>query len=836
VRKHFLSGIGLAVILLLLPECPPQHTLTVNVIGQGTVALDPTGGTYSQGKTVALNATPASGWHFETWQGAASGTISWAYIVMDADKLVTAVFEENPTTTNGDSVRMVTFNTRLLPEFLDDFCCVEDNEWRAERYAEAIKKAGYDIVVLNEAFDEDARDALVEQLKYEFPSYVEKIDYAGDFPFPDLEDSGLMMFSRFPFEPLPSDAYIGSQNPLFGKVTASNLGNDWGDQVATVVYEESECCSYDCRSAKGAALVRVRNTATGRPLNIAFTHTQASYGDGDCQCEVDARESQLKKIKDMILGSLGNDFDTQDTFLFGDLNIDGDQANLDYDYSHNDGYEAGNACTSHCLWEWMVRFGSPGAFFHDQMVDSWAFLQSPKQGGLYDWNFDRGRTQGLPLATERLDYVLWHAGERTAIQHLTREEPLRQTSGYWLSDHVGICADFNLWSEYCNPLEARVPAMNTLIPGNIAHPGSMQWFRIDEKGTYLFATVGAGIQYDVYEQLDLTTPASSYYDETGDIKIPGAVPITLEGARYCLPEPPFYIRVYHQDRQQTAQYKFAAHKANGASMDDAIALLPSDDWYEYVMPAWTAINEDDVVWFEFHIEKTTTGQLQHLRFRVVGDYSLDNADIQVRAMDGTTVLNEATVVEPDPDAPSEMPNRKRLIIERTDDGLEEGRYYLCVERQQVEPLGFFIGWDTDLTVLHGQGVPGAGPFMMFCNQETDAGIDDLDEIYMWVEADGVAIIPFENRVYMGQFDDDYPATFEGIIPIIRFVSNVKLTLRDSELGEPWYGGPDYFDYSIGALPRNQREAFYQSMSAVDEDEAGEYTISYNLSRTLLKEP
>jgi endonuclease/exonuclease/phosphatase family metal-dependent hydrolase len=829
MKTRVFCGVGLAVASLLLMGCPPKYTLTLNVTGQGTVEPTPAGGAYAKGTSVSLHAIPATGWHFETWQGDAAGTVSLAMVIMDGDRTVTAVFDENPPPTNGDSVRLVTFNTRLLPEFLDDFCCVEDNKWRAERFADAIKAAGYDIVVLNEVFDEDARGALVEQLKYEFPSYVEKIDYAGDFPFPDLEDSGLMLFSRFPFEPLPSDEYIGSANPLFGKVTASNLGADWGGQVATVVYQEGDCCSFDCRSAKGAALARVRNPATGRLLNVAFTHTQASYGDGDCRCEVGARKNQLQSIQNMIQGSLGADFNTQDTFLFGDLNIDGDQANWDYYQGNNDGYDAGNACTSDCLWEWVGRFGSPGAFFHDQMVDAWAFLQSPKQGGLYDWNFDRGLTQGLPLASERLDYVLWHAGTRSAIQHLTRDEGLRQTSGYLLSDHVGICADFNAWSPYCNPLEARVPAMNTLIPGSIAHPGGMQWFRIDEKGTYLFAVVGEGIRYAVYEQMDLTTPASSYYGETGDIHLPGAVPLTIEGGKYSLPEPPFYIRVSHEDRQQPANYKFVAHRANGASMDDAIALLPGDDLYEYVMPAWTALNPEDTVWFELHMEKTTTGRPQNLRFRMAGFLTPDNADLELRAEDGTTVIAKATAPENDPDAPSNWPSRKRIAMELTDEGLAEGRYYLCVKRQAVEPLGFFIGWDTNLTVLHGQGVPGAGPMMMYCVVETDAGIDDADEIYLSVFADDVKVV---DEAYMGQFDDDYTASFESVIPQLRFTSSVKIILRDSDGGA--YGDDDFFYYDIGPLPRNQREKLGQSVSAVDEDDAGEYIVSYNLSRTLLK--
>jgi hypothetical protein len=418
---------------------------------------------------------------------------------------------------------------------------------------------------------------------------------------------------------------------------------------------------------------------------------------------------------------------------------------------------------------------------------------------------------------------------------LTREEDLRQVWGYWLSDHVGICVDFNLEAPHCNPVTALVPPLDTLVQGLIRWPGSMQWYRIDQKGTYLLATVGAGIKYSVYEQLDLTTPASSYYEETGDIEVPGLKPI--EGAgKYCLPSPPFYIRVFHESREQTATYKLIAHRANAASKDDAVALLPSDDLYEYVMPAYTALNDQDTAWFEFHIENSTTGQPQKLRFRIVGFLSPDNADIEVRADDGTTVLASATTPEADPDAPLDWPNRKRIAIEITDKDLPAGRYYLCVKRQSIdpqsiEPLGFFIGWDTDLTALHGQSVPGAGPMMMYCVTETDAGISDRDEIYLSVVADDVKIV---DEYYMGQFDDEYPASFEGVIPPLRFVSYVKITLRDSDGGA--YGDDDFFYYNIGALPRNQREAFGQAQSTTDEDAAGEYIVSYNLSRTLLKDP
>ena len=222
MRKLLTSGVGWAVILLLLTGCPPQYTLTVNVVGQGTVSLNPSGGTYGPNTHVTMSVTPEVGWHFGEWQGDVTGTTYPIVITMNNNKTVTAVFEENPPVTTEDSVRIVTFNTRLLPEFLDDFCCVEDNAWRAARYADAIKQAKYDIVILNEAFDEDARDVLVEQLKYEYPSYVSKLDYISGLPDVVLEDSGLMLFSRFPFEPLPNDDFMGGENPwdyLFGNVT-----------------------------------------------------------------------------------------------------------------------------------------------------------------------------------------------------------------------------------------------------------------------------------------------------------------------------------------------------------------------------------------------------------------------------------------------------------------------------------------------------------------------------------------------------------------------------------------------------------------------------------------
>jgi|GEM_PF-5306103 len=82
-----------SVFLFFLAGCPSsKHTLRLLTSGQGTVALVPPGGSYDAGTTVTLTPTPGTGWHFDHWEGALSGSANPAQVTMDADKTVTAVF------------------------------------------------------------------------------------------------------------------------------------------------------------------------------------------------------------------------------------------------------------------------------------------------------------------------------------------------------------------------------------------------------------------------------------------------------------------------------------------------------------------------------------------------------------------------------------------------------------------------------------------------------------------------------------------------------------------------------------------------------------------------
>ena len=71
---------------------PPSYTLTIGATTNGSITVDPVGGTYEQGTEVTLTAVPDDGYLFEAWGGDASGTDNPMTITMSADKTVSATF------------------------------------------------------------------------------------------------------------------------------------------------------------------------------------------------------------------------------------------------------------------------------------------------------------------------------------------------------------------------------------------------------------------------------------------------------------------------------------------------------------------------------------------------------------------------------------------------------------------------------------------------------------------------------------------------------------------------------------------------------------------------
>lgn len=69
-----------------------EYTLTVNVLGSGSVAKMPDQAYYHYGDVVQLTANPAPGWRFSVWDGGLTGSVNPSSITINGNSMVTAIF------------------------------------------------------------------------------------------------------------------------------------------------------------------------------------------------------------------------------------------------------------------------------------------------------------------------------------------------------------------------------------------------------------------------------------------------------------------------------------------------------------------------------------------------------------------------------------------------------------------------------------------------------------------------------------------------------------------------------------------------------------------------
>ena len=81
-----------------------QYTLTIDTVGNGSVAKNPDQSTYTHGETVELIATADPGWSFDSWGGDVTGSTNPETVTMDGDKTITATFTQDQYTLTVDTV------------------------------------------------------------------------------------------------------------------------------------------------------------------------------------------------------------------------------------------------------------------------------------------------------------------------------------------------------------------------------------------------------------------------------------------------------------------------------------------------------------------------------------------------------------------------------------------------------------------------------------------------------------------------------------------------------------------------------------------------------------
>ena len=742
-----------------------------------------------------------------------------------------------------DSLRIGTFNAQFIPSTFNGMPPGDDVA-RPKQIAARILAGGYDIIALNEVFDEDSRKVFVRELRGAYPHYVA---YLGDDAVAS-EDSGLMLFSRFPFVGLPLKTHIAEPDDL----KAQNGGSDWKD-VAFIEYDASS--DSDDMSAKGAAMVRIQNPHTQRIYNIVFTHMQASYPEeeliGLCPAaipgpggtdrrliarglwgeHIDIRNDQLGDIRRVIEDSLPpGAAGREDVIVLGDLNVDGDRADPNL------------GPTGWCrpnLFEWAARFDTPGSFFKDGIKDAWA-NEHPKQDrgltNLYHWAIapDPGNCASFePETGARLDFILRNRPDvdrRLVVQHLTRAFNLRDGAPFSegglgmagitdLSDHIGLNADVNRWAPHCNPLEAMLnPALDAFLGGTITFPGSMQWVRFDAAGTYAFAIPTAGTEFRVYKASELSVPVPQYFEETITFAAggPARQKSQITGKKFHLPEPPLFVRIFKPARTETGPYTFVAHRATCTSQNEA-CVLGANDPVLHSLPA-APQNADDTSWFEMHLQRATSGAPQSLRLFADG-FPSEDFEIELRAADGVTVIDSAS-------GTIAGPGGRRVEINRPEVGA--AKMFLLVKRKTLAVTSFRVGWETNLIVFHGiqAGIPDAANFNVYCIEETDTV--GIDEVSLSVIADGATIV---DDVFIGDFDNGRHRSLEDVIPVIRFINSVTIRLRDED--DAANGGDDIMEVTVPALPPDKTSALNETRSL--SCCGGAYTVRFNRSRSLPKD-
>lgn len=660
----------------------------------------------------------------------------------------------------------------------------------------------FDVIAFNEVFDEDAKDVLVARLSPTYPHFVRYID---DSLMP--EDSGLMLFSRFPFAPLPK--------------TEFQIGADaTTDQVAFIRYEA--CAVEDCLAGKGAALVRIDLPGTARMVTVVFTHMQAAYNNS--QEHADERQAQFRDIIRLIDGTL-NDPLQERVVIMGDLNIEGSGGLWDI--------PSMNALNGAGEWLNIMENDARDA----DLLDVWA-------GIIPDG--DQGITH--PADSQRLDYIMGNlmtVMEIGCVQHMTN-----RVLGH--SDHIAVTGDLNLPSEYCHPRIAWTnPPLDTLLDEQtpsagdsteIRHPGSMQWFHVKldtastvSVGVYppFDANSGSGVDFELYAPHNFSVPIPPYLKEQG--YLPNNR--DLVGKKFIAPTE-FYIRVFSPNRSWTGNYTIGIHQHKCQSQQDH-CLLPVNDprTYDTLFKPGQAVGADDAAWFQIDVtDVADSGNPQGLR--VFADSFASEGLLNVELVEKANPAQGLTLN-------NEVINTSPTSVEITGQEVGPISMFMIVRRSdENQGSGLRVGWESNLTRLHGANLnlPDAEEMRLICQDETNGFLGSEageDEIHLLINVDGMGF----NEVFAADYDCNntpMPKILDSAVGVIRFLDNVQIKIVEEDDGSPNDSGPTS---TITVLPINAfppsdtlapgvADVRVANNHFIWNFEGGEYRFEFNLSHQI----
>ena len=299
------------------------------------------------------------------------------------------------------NLRIGTYNTHFIgdPLGISDWATESEKDAAATEIAARINASDYDVLALNEVFDEDVRSIIHTQTRAKYPFQVVKVYGTTAI---EEEDSGLMLLSRHPFVANPvqnlrnvvyPDGITRPEWEPRGNIYRNGSTSNMGTYVRFARFG-SDCGGIlgDCLADKGVGIVAVNVTmgTAVRRMAFLFTHLQATDGRA-------IRTKQFEHIQ-RLFGAMDyhTRFTKDDVFILGDLNIQGEDTRLSS--------------------EWVERFAT------DSGLSSWfanggtAFRDSWYNEGFN--SVDKGYTHTTRRERQRLDYILRNTGAKVRSTNL----------------------------------------------------------------------------------------------------------------------------------------------------------------------------------------------------------------------------------------------------------------------------------------------------------------------------------------------------------------------------------------------------------------------------------
>ena len=697
---------------------------------------------------------------------------------------------------SDESVRVATFNTYLLSPFFKCFNpnfadCLAQITGHTETWANSLADRiladtdRFDIIALNEVWDEDAKSILVRRLRPVYPTFVRDIDadliqvrgqalkdilsgqpkpvvdaVFGGEPIGKIngEDSGLMLFAKrnFAFLPLPDPAFKWGAGS--GEVLAAT-----SPEIAFTLF--TACAGSDCFAAKGAALARLRHSPSGRIFNVVFTHMQADY-PGDNAFHASQRAAQFHQVQKMVettLAPLDQREKRERVIMMGDLNV----APL----------TTGQA-------EWAAIFDAPGSFYARPLYDAWHRTTSPRDRGITH-QFDRKEP------ADRLDYILsfpepYDTGGREGplcVQHMTIPPDFVALA----SDHFLVHADLNLGFFHCSPSIAyEVQLQPSPAPGQppqesvfldmengtditrISGPGAMQWFHVRkaDAGTYSIGRTNARVELEVYAPEDLTTPISRYNKTTQTANILGDFELFID--TFVLPRE-FYIRTSGDTRDFTGDYRLWIKRHNCATKLEACILQPGQPQSATLTKAGNPFGIQNQAWFAFDVIGTSDGGLDQT-ISLTANGLRDPANFKATLVD---FINSNGMAAPTP----LVDGRRRVFTGQMGDG---SAGYLVIE--QASPTSS----DAVVTARMDTSIRLLDIGNLICMDETNPEFGS-DDIFTAFNVDGITTrAPPSGEVEFDCDDSRDEKNWAGAVgkPTITFIDKVSIKVTEEDDSSP----------------------------------------------------